>query len=241
MFPAADLAKIRSLPTPRNVLVVVLGLMLAASVIVLLVAPSGSDAEWYHRAPELAAAIGGTIGAMVLGAWIIGVEFSSKTVRLAATAQPSRLGLIGMKLQSALILLAVYSALILGATWGLGALLSSIGGADFPSGEVWDRALGSTVTSLLWGLFAFGLVLLLKSYTAGLIAAIVLAIGVDNLLQLIPKVGRYTFGSATSAIINSFTGDEMDLALWTAIATAAGWLVAIMALGAARFAARDLK
>jgi len=245
---AAEIAKIRSLPTPRNALLVAIGLMVVASLIVLIVQPGGTAAdgsdyaEWYYGAPELAGQIGGSIAAMVLGAWVIGVEFASKTVRLAATVQPARLRFVATKLLVALGLLAAFAAVVLGVTMGLQALMSSIGGVSFPAGKAFDAALGSAVLSLLWGGFAFGLVLALRSYTAGLIAAIVLAIGVDNLLQLIPRVGDYTFGSATSVIFNAITdAPPGEIGTWTALATVAAWIVGITLAGTGRFVARDLK
>lgn len=237
----AELLKLRSMPTPRVTTAVVLGLMVLASVIVAIVAPGGDNAEWYYRAPELAASIGGTIGALVLGAWVVGVEFSSRTMRLAATVQPARTTLLAIKLATAVIVLVLWSVLVLGATMGLQALMSGIGGVTFPSGEAFDTALGSAVVSVLWGLFAFGLVLALKNYTAGLIAATVLVLGVDNILQLIPKVGDYTFGAATNSILNSFTGEKMDLGITAAILASAAWIVGVGLLGTLRFTARDLK
>lgn len=238
---AAELLKIRRLPTPRLTLAVVLGLITVACVAVLIAQPSPEDAEWYFRAPQLAANIGGTIGAMVLGAWMIGVEFASRTVRLAATVQPDRTRLVTIKLAVTILLLATYSGLILAVTFGAQHLMCQIGDVALPSSVEFNKALGSATTSILWGLFSFALVLLLRSYTAGLIAGIVLALGVDDLVQLIPKVGNYTFGAATNSIFNSFTGDPMDLALSTAIAATAAWIVGVALLGAMRFGLRDLK
>ncbi len=120
--------------------------------------------------------------------------------------------------------------------------MCSIGGIDFPSQKALDRAVAYTLISIFWGMFAFGLVLLLRSYTAGLIVSIVLAIGIDNALQLIPKVGKYTFGSATGSVANSITGDsEATLTVGIAVLTTLVWIAVVNLAGSVRFSTTDLK
>ncbi|MEI6446317.1 MAG: ABC transporter permease [Actinomycetes bacterium] len=238
----SELLKIRSLPTPRTALVFVLAAILAACVIVGLVAPEGNAVEWYHRAPDFAVNLVGTIAAMVLGAWVIGLEFSSKTVRLAATVQPARSRLIVTKFLVALGLLTAFAVAVTAVAYLAQLAMCSIGGIDFPSREALDSAVAYTLLSIFWGMFAFGLVLLLRSYTAGLIVSIVLAIGIDNALQLIPKVGKYTFGSATGSVANSITGDnEATLTIGIAVLATLTWIAVVNLAGSVRFSTTDLK
>ena len=110
----AELLKIRSLPTPRNTTLIVLATILIASVVVLIVSPEQGN-EAYSRVPEAASNITVTIGAMVLGAWMIGLEFASKTIRLVATVQPNRLRFVFTKLVAAKLLLIAFAVLWLTA------------------------------------------------------------------------------------------------------------------------------
>ena len=119
--------------------------------------------------------------------------------------------------------------------------MASVGSAAFPFGQQLDSAISGGVEALLWGVFAFGLALLFRSYTAGLVAALVLALGVDTGLQQIPTVGKYSLGSATSSIGDAITGGAATLALGVALLAVAVWLVVVIGAGAARFITRDLK
>ena len=238
----AELLKIRSLPPPRNALLFVIATILISCLIVGLVAPEGVATEWYHRAPEFASNLFGTIAAMVLGAWVMGVEFSSKTVRLAATVQPARTRLVATKFLAALGLLVTFAVAVAAFTYGAQLLMCSIGGADFPAEDALDSAVSYLLTSIFWGMFAFGLVLLLRSFAAGLIVSIVLAIGIDNALQLIPTVGKYTFGSATTSVANAVTGvGDTTLTVGIAVLTTLVWIAVVNLAGSVRFSTTDLK
>ena len=236
----AELLKIRSLPTPRNTTLIVLATILIASVVVLIVSPEQGN-EAYSRVPEAASNITVTIGAMVLGAWMIGLEFASKTIRLVATVQPNRLRFVFTKLVATKLLLIAFAVLCLSFAFAAAALLSSIGSTTFDGGQVFKQILGTLVIALLWGIFAFGLTLLLRSYTGGIVGTLVLALGLDPILQIIPSVGKYSFGSASESISNWISGDPTSLGIWMALLAALAWVLAINALGCLRFVARDLK
>jgi ABC-type transport system involved in multi-copper enzyme maturation permease subunit len=238
---AAELLKIRSMPAPRLALIITLALVVVGELIVVLIGPEGDAATAYYEVPELVAQIIVAIGAIVLGAWIFGLEFASKTLRLAATVQPSRPRLVLVKLGSAAGLLLAYVASVMAITLLIEAIMASVGSVAFPFGQQLDSAISGGVEALLWGVFAFGLALLFRSYTAGLVAALVLSLGVDAGLQLIPTVGKYSLGSATSSIGDAITGGAATLALGVALLAAVAWLAVVIGAGAARFITRDLK
>ncbi len=238
---AAEWLKMRSLPAPRLTLIITIALTVVVGVIVVAIGPQGSDAKFYYEGPASAAEIAVAVGAIILGAWMFGLEFASNTLRLAATAQPSRWRLIGVKLVSALALITAFAAIGLAFSVALGALLSSFAGIGYPFRSELNGALSLAAQAVLWGAFAFGLALLLRSYTAGLVAAFVIALLVDPALQAIPTVGKYSFGSAVSALGSSITGDSSSLSLATALLTAVVWLVVVIGAGAVRFTSRDLK
>jgi ABC-type transport system involved in multi-copper enzyme maturation permease subunit len=236
----AELLKVRFLPTPRNATLGIVAALIAACVITLLIGPDQGSSAW-HKAPETVGSLTVTIGAMVLGAWMIGLEFASNTVRLAATVQPDRLRLIFTKLVATKLLLFGFAVVTLGVTFAASALMSNIGASSFETSNTLETFAGNLITAVLWGLLAFGFALLVQSYTGGVVAVIVLALGLDSALQLIPTVGPYTFGAATASISNAITGEATDLKLWQAILAAAGWLLVIIGVASARFAKRDLK
>ena len=236
----AELLKIRFLPTPRNTTLAIATVIIAVCVITVLVGPDNGSSAW-HKAPETAGNVTVTIGAMVLGAWIIGLEFASSAMRLAATVQPDRLRLIGTKLVAAKLLIVGFALTTLGVTFGAAALMSSIGSSKFAALGTLQTYAGFFVVAVLWGLLAFGFALLLQSYTGGVVAVLVLALALDSALQMIPTVGIYTFGSATAAIAAAINGDPTDLELWKAILTVCGWLLVVNGLATARFTTRDLK
>ena len=235
-----ELLKIRSLPTPRNTALGVVSAVVLACVITLIVGPDQGSNAW-HKAPDTAGKITVVIGAMVLGAWLIGLEFASNTMRLAATAQPDRVRLIFSKLAATKLLLVTYVLITLGITFAASALMANIGASRFDTSSNLRAYGGYAATAVLWGLLAFGFALLLQSYTGGVVAALVLSLGLDPALKLIPTVGDYTYGSALQSIQNLCSGDPADLQLWQAILTAAGWLLVIIGLASVRFVKRDLK
>ena len=236
----AELLKIRFLPTPRNAALGIIALVIAACVITLLIGPDQGSKAW-HKAPETAGNVTVVIGSMVLGAWLIGLEFASSTVRLAATVQPDRLRLLWTKLVATKLLVVGFALVTLGVTFAASALMSKIGASHFDASKTLRDFAGYFITAVLWGLLAFGLALLLQSYTGGVVAVIVLALGLDAALQLIPTVGAYTFGAATSSLANAITGEPTELELWQAILAAAGWLLVVIGVASVRFTKRDLK
>ncbi len=244
---AAEMLKIRSMPAPRLALIISLALVLVAAIIVAIVGPTGTNASAYYDAPATAGSIAVSVGAIVLGAWMIGLEFASKTMRLAATVQPSRWRLAAVKFTCALLLILFYSLVVLALSLLIEALMASIGSVSFPFTTQLDDSISLLLQSLLWGAFAFALALLFRSYTAGLVATLVFSLLVDSALALIPTVGKYSFGSATKAIGDlaaggsSFGSGAPSLALGVALVTVAGWLIVLIGAGSARFITRDLK
>lgn len=235
-----ELLKIRRLPTPRWVFIVTFLAVLVASAVVVGLKPTGSDASWFIDGPVLAGQIFGPVGAIILGAWVAGLDFASRTIRLSATMQPARGRLLAAKLVAALILVVVFVVFAFGLAFGAARLCALYG--DIPFGtEAQLRDLGGqALQAVLWGMLGFCFALLLRSYIAGLVITLVLSIGVDALLQFIPTVGRYTFGSATTSIADSIALKSAEFPVGEAAGIAAAWLVVLFALGAIRFRRGDL-
>jgi hypothetical protein len=82
----AELLKMRCLLTPRIMLALALAIPAVAALITYLVEPD--DIGVYHQAPLLAAQIGVEIAAIVVGVWIVAMEFSQG--RCGVSSPPSR-------------------------------------------------------------------------------------------------------------------------------------------------------
>lgn len=235
-----ELLKARRLPTPRWVFLVTFLAVLVATAVVVGIRPSGEDDIWYIDGPGLAAEIMGPVGAIILGAWVAGLDFASRTIRLSATIEPGRGRLLASKLVVAVLLVTVFSVFATGLAFGAEKLATHYGDVPFPAQEQLRDLGGYALTAALWGLLGFCLALLLRSYIAGLVTTLVLAIGVDNLLQLIPTVGRYTFGSATTSLADAIARESAELPVAEAAGIAAAWLFVLFLLGAIRFRRGDL-
>lgn len=235
-----ELLKIRTLPTPRWVFAVAFLAILAASAVVIGLKPTGQDTSWFIDGPGLAGQIMGPVGAIILGAWVAGLDFSSKTIRLTATIQPSRGRMLDAKLFSALLLVIVFVLFTFGLAFGAAKGCTYYGDVPFGMEEQLRDFGGQALQAALWGLLGFCFALLLRSYVAGLVVTLVLAIGVDSLLQLIPTVGRYTFGSATTSLADSIALKSAEFPVEQAAGIAAVWLAVLFLLGALRFRRSDL-
>ncbi|MFM8762537.1 MAG: ABC transporter permease [Solirubrobacterales bacterium] len=235
-----ELLKIRRLPTPRWVFIVTILAVAVASAVVIGLKPTGQDVNWYIDGPKLAGEIMGPVGAIILGAWVAGLDFASRTIRLSATVQPLRGRLLAAKLAAAVIIVVVFSAFAFGLAFGAAKGCTLYGDVPFPVEQQLRDLGGQALQAALWGLLGFCFALLLRSYIAGLVITLVLAIGVDSLLQLIPTVGRYTFGSATTSLADSIAQGSAEFAAPEAAGIAAAWLVVLFVLGAIRFRRGDL-
>ena len=92
----AELLKMRVLLTPRIMLALALAVPAVAALITYLVEPD--DIALYRQAPLFAAQIGVEIAAIVVGVWIVAMEFSQGTVRRLLTAEPRRTHVVANKL-----------------------------------------------------------------------------------------------------------------------------------------------
>jgi ABC-2 type transport system permease protein len=235
-----ELLKIRRLPTPRWVFLVTFLAVLVASAVVIGLKPSGADLNWYADGPTLAASIFGLVGAIILGAWVAGLDFASKTIRLTATMQPSRGRMLDAKLLAALLLVVVFVLFAFGLAFGAAKGCSYYGDAPFVVEAQLRDLGGQALQAALWGMLGFCFALLLRSYIAGLVITLVLAIGVDALLQLVPTVGRYTFGSATASLVDSIALSSSEFTVPQAAGITVAWLAVVFLLGAIRFRRGDL-
>ena len=227
--------KLGWLPTPRWTLAAVLLALLIALLAVVL--GGGDD---YETAPEVIASLGTTIASIVLGVWMVGVEYGQKTLRRALTAEPRRGRLVADKLVVALGAVAALTIVVWGLAVALFSAAASVNDAASPAGELVEVGAGVLIANLVYAVVGFALTLLTRSMAGGMTLALAFAFVIDTALGAIPEIGDYALGLSVNAIVESIRGEDTDREIPGAIAVTAGWVFVLTAAGLGRFTRADV-
>lgn len=235
---SAEFRKLVSLPTPRWTSLIVLGCGLLVAVIVFF-AGDGDDPDG-----ALAAAVGlpTWIASIVIGAWMIGVEFGQKTMRRTLSADPRRPRLIASKV---VVMVGFVLALTLVATVFSTVLMALIG-SSVELDIVAKIAAASLIQNVVYALVSFFIALLLRSMAAGMTVALAFAFIVDLALSAIPRYGDYSLSMAVTQIYTAIAGNELsgateDPDVARGILVTAAWLVALGLVTSVRFLRTDVE
>lgn len=235
----AELAKLRALPLPRWTLAIEVGIVVVAAVIVLFA--GGSDSEHYKTAAVVGGAIGTGVGSIVIGVWVMGLEYGQKTIRRALTADPRRGRLAVSKLAVALLAVEATTVAVWALATLLAALLASVNGASSPVGDILPEAASFLVLNAIYATVGWAIALLTRSMAGGITVALALVFVLDTALGAVPSVGDYTLGMSATEIANAISGegDHPDLARGV-LATAA-WIGGFTVAGLLRFTRTDVR
>lgn len=237
----AEFRKLVSLPTPRWTAIVVFGCALLAAVIVFF-AGTGDDPEGIFLT---VIGVPLWIASIVIGAWMIGLEYGQKTMRRALSADPRRLRLIGAKLA---VVLGYVTVLTLAAAVFAGILLS-LAASGHGGGLGFDAMLRATLSALTQNLIyapvGFFLALLTRSMAGGMTVALAFGFIIDTALSAVPKVGDYSLSLAATEIFAAIAGSDLagysdDPRVGRAILVTAAWLTAFGVLSGLRFVRSDV-
>lgn len=237
----AELRKLISLPTPRWTAFAVLACGLLAAIVVFFAGTGGEPADIFSAAVGIPL----WIGSIVIGAWMIGVEYGQKTMRRTLSVEPRRLRLIGAKLA---VLFAYVTTLTVVACL-LGAALLTIAAAGHGGGpELEDvlRVAGAALTqNLIYAAVSFFLALFTRSMAGGMTVALAFAFIIDLALSAIPKYGDYSLSMAATEIYASIVGPELagfgeDPEVGRALLVIAAWLTVLGAASGLRFLRSDV-
>lgn len=241
MTLAAELWKLRSLPTPKTVVSASFALVTVVSLIVFVVQPDSPDA--YHQAPSVAASIAVFIGSIVFGAWVFGVEFNQGTMRRVLVAEPRRGIVLAVKTLVVAAGATLFAAMITGYAALASLLICAAATIDFDPSLAVNIVPSMTVQAALFALLACAFSLALRSYAGGVIGAFALILVADNLLALWQSIQDHTFSASTSAIDAAFhVGDSSsEIGLAEALIVALAWIAAVAVPGALRFVRGDFK
>lgn len=232
----AELLKMRYLPTPRVVLAVTILAGIVGGVIVTVSSKHVSDA-W--DGPANVMSVFGQFGGIVMGAWMIGLEASERTLRRLALEEPQRERIIANKVAvmlmttlaigvvAALVSLVVslISAPAIGGSWNAADALSSLGGA--------------ALTPMFGAILGFLCALLIGTQTGGIVLALGMSLVVAPLLTS-TAIGDYTYLVGANSIVAAIRGADPTTSLGAGFGTVAGWMLVLGGVGAVRFVRAEL-
>lgn len=239
---AAELTKLRALPTPRVIAAICFGLTTIAALIVLVVQPS--DHSVYRDVPTGPASLLVMVGSLVFGAWVFGVEFGQGTLRRVLTSEPRRGVVLAVKTLVVLVGTAAFAAATLTFAAVLAVTVASFHTVDLDAAIVFNTAPSITIQATLVALMASAFTLLFRSYSGGLIATFAMIFVVDGIIGIWHTMRDYTFGTSLSSIDAVFDGvadTEPKLALVPSVLIALAWVAAIAVPGVIRFLRGDFK
>lgn len=237
---SAEIYKLRTHRSPfLSAAVLLIGVLVPSAVLIWY---SPKDPSAYVDNFTLTFEILSVLVAIEFGGWILGAEYRQGTVKRLLTAEPRRMralatkGLVGAGALSAVLVATA------GIGWAAARIVGSVNHVTVP----WNgrTLLAAGLTALIAAAIAYSLSAITRndSFAKGGTLALILII--EPLISLIPKVDRYTIGSALEGMSQWLTGDAVE-ALPTVSPTAAAitlavWLTAFITAGAALFASRDV-
>jgi ABC-type transport system involved in multi-copper enzyme maturation permease subunit len=239
----AELRKLLALPTPRwTLLATVCGLVIAA--IVAALAGPGKGADMVPI--QLGLGLVTSVGAIVLGAWMMGVEYGQRTLRRALSADPSRARLILAKLGVVLGTVTVVTVVLTFVAAPVFSAIASAHGESMPVADTLQYGLAALFNNLIYATVAFSLALVTRSMAGGMALALVFAFVIDSLLSAIPVVGDYALSAAVVDLMRQFAGSNLgdsgagDPNVLQALGVTAVWIAALVGVSVTRFMRTDV-
>ena len=145
---------------------------------------------------QLGVGLATSVGAIVLGAWMMGVEYGSRTIRRALSADPGRITLLLAKLGVVLGAVTVVTMVVSLASAPLFSAIASAHDESMPIADSLQYGLAALANNLIYATVAFALALMTRSMAGGMALALVFAFVIDSLLSAIPVVGDYALSAA---------------------------------------------
>lgn len=236
---AAELAKVRALPTPRVTLAVSLAFVAFAFVVTLV---SGTDkASAYVDAAESACSLGAGLGSIVIGVWMMGVEYGEGTLRRALTADPRRLSLLLSKVAVGVAAVVALTILSWVAAIAALSLSAAANGVESPAGELVGNAVAALFANSVYALIGMGVALVTRSMAGGMTVMLALLFAVEVVAAAIPGLEDVSLLQATVEISDAISGDGEDPQLARGILVTLAWMAAVIGAGVLRFLEEDVE
>jgi ABC-2 type transport system permease protein len=187
---------------------------------------------------------------MVMAALAVTTEYRFGTIRTSFQAVPQRTTLLLGKTAVIATLAAVVGLITAFGAWGIGSLFASSADLAIDTGAEWRMLAGQGPVFALSAVIAVAVGILIRQ-SAGAIAILILwPLLVENLFNLIPKVGDdlsqwSPFQNGGSFLVQGqefgLAGQPGDFALtpWWALLYFAGWAAALLAIALFSASKRD--
>jgi ABC-type transport system involved in multi-copper enzyme maturation permease subunit len=240
----AELRKLLALPTPRWTLLATIVAVAIAALIASLAGP-GDGATMLPV--QLSIGLATSVGAIVLGAWMMGVEYGSKTLRRALSADPSRLRLLLCKLGVVLGMVTVVTLVLTAVAAPVFSTIADAHGESMPIADTLQYGVAALFNNLVYATVAFALALLTRSMAGGMAVALVFAFVIDNLLSAIPVVGDYALSAAIFDLMRAIAGSNLgdvgadDPSVLAALGVTAVWVATLLGASVTRFTRTDIE
>lgn len=234
----AELLKLRFLPTPR---------WSAIFVLVALVLGVAGTWRWGigtdQLAVDLSLGLPLAIVSIVIGAWVVGLEYGQKTMPRLLAADPRRSLVVIRKLTLVVLATIFLTVVIYAVGYPAFTLAAEANGAGLDRSLYLDQALVSLINNVAYALIAAGFALLTASMAGGLTAAFVFIFVFSGFFSVLPEVGDWSFSIALTEVTDPILGASEGLGLeepdadprplmaslgivlgWIALITGAGWI-----------------
>jgi len=240
----AELRKLFALPTPRWTLAATIAGVVIAALVAALAGPGNGE----DLLPmQLGIGLTTSIAAIVLGAWMIGLEYGQKTLRRALSADPRRPRLLLAKLAVVLGAVTVVTLVLVAVSAPVFSAIASAHGESMPVGESLQYGLAVLVSNLVYATVGFAVALVTRSMAGGMALALAFAFVIDSALSVIPTVGDYSLSAAVVELMAGIAGDGVngmpsgDPQIAQALAVTAAWLTALLGVSVGRFIRSDVE
>jgi ABC-2 type transport system permease protein len=239
----AELLKARSMPTPLWCLIAVLACFLLGLGAVVLWGP-GEDSG----SLDVAIGLPTLIASIVFGVWMVGVEYGQRTLRRTLTADPRRTRVLLAKLLTALLLVALVTALLHLLALPLYDLAAQRHDASVSASAAADAGLSALVSNVAYAIVGFAFALITASMAGGVTMTLVFIFVIDTIISIVPKIEDFAMGPALEKVTSSLRGSDtgvfgetIERAETSDVLLVAAWLAGLLLLGALRFLRSDVK
>jgi hypothetical protein len=237
----AELLKVRTTRTT-------LGLLLGLVALVLLFTLLGgllthaenlvtSDDQYQVLGTGTAAILFGSL----VGVMLVTTEYRYGTIRPGLLFEPRRPRYLAAKLGAGLIGGAVFGAIAIALSLGIGLIILSARGIPraMDGGELTRLAVGTVVVAALWSAIGVGVGALVRHQVGAIIGVLAWVLVIENVIfGLVPSVGRFLPGPTGQAL----AGDTQDHLLSSAAGGVlfVAWALAFAVLGTLAAVRRDV-
>lgn len=246
----AEMLKLRTVKLPVWLLVATVALVILSVLATVLTA--GSDGAPYDLddpqllAVAVSSASAGTVTLMILGILMLTQEFRFGTATPSFLVTPKRSRLLIAKLAAvalAGVVFAVVSAVV--AVLLSFALIAARGGDAVFDARVFQVLLGVVLVLVLYGPIGIGIGALVRNQIAAISISLAWVFIAEQLLiALLPAVGRWTPGGATTAVLQlgeiAVVREGQLLPVWGGVILLLLYAAAFSAAGALLTMRRDL-